>query len=258
MAGPGHLIIAGAQRCGTTTLRAWLDGFDQVRFASDAGGEPKWFLRGDAVDLGVEAYHDRHWPELGADDLGALRWLGDKSTSYLEVPGVPERIDATLDNVRVIVVLRNPVDRAVSHYYFSHGSGLETRGIEEALDPAAVPSQRDPVPGVSVSPFAYLERGRYSQYLAPWITQFGERIRIVLFEDLVAVSATATGLLGFLDLDGDPAGAKVTPELPHVGRELGGPAAGLDLRTRLDEWFAPSIEELRQLIDLDLDLWLSH
>lgn len=257
MSEPGHLIIAGAQRCGTTAVRAWLDSYQEVQFASDSNGEPKWFLKPDSVSLGASAYRESLWPGMDFGGADVPQWLGDKSTSYVEVPGVAARIDATLNHVRVIIVLRDPVDRAVSNYHFSRASGLETRPIDVALDPATAQlseSSAIEASGASVSPFAYLERSRYADHLQPWIDRFGPgRLRVVLLEDLLAEPAARGDLLDFLAIE-----TAADQSLPHVGRDIGGASASSALRTRLSPLFDASNRKLAALIDNDLSGWPQH
>ena len=77
-----------------------------------------------------------------------------------------------LGEAHVVVVLRDPVERAVSNWRFSTENGLETRPLEDgaAREPGR-PAPWDPAV-TSVSPFAYLERGRYVDYLEPWVGAF--------------------------------------------------------------------------------------
>ena len=72
-----------------------------------------------------------------------------------------------LGEVHVLAILRDPVKRAISNWRFSTDNGLETRSLETALsENLAGPRAWDPS-RTSVSPFAYLERGRYVDYLDP-------------------------------------------------------------------------------------------
>jgi hypothetical protein len=109
----------------------------------------------------------------------------EKSTSYLEKPYVAERIKAWFPNATIIVLMRNPVERAISNYFFSQANGLETRSIEEAFAHNEDESSALCL-GTSVSPFAYVKRGFYAQSLKEWKKHFASsQFKILLFEEVI-------------------------------------------------------------------------
>ena len=157
-----HLLVVGAQRCGTTYLHTLLDGHPQLTMARPANPEPKVFVSEELTRRGAEWYRETYFAHAEDEVL-----LGDKSTSYLEDPEAPIRAAGMLGEVHVIAILRDPVRRAISNWRFSTDNGLETRSLETALtENLAGPRPWDPE-RTSVSPFAYLERGRYLDYLVP-------------------------------------------------------------------------------------------
>ena len=96
-----------------------------------------------------------------------------------------ERIKAYFPNATIIVLMRNPVERAISNYFFSQTNGLETRSIEEAFahneDESSTPCLE-----TSVSPFAYVKRGFYAQSLKEWKKHFtSSQFKILLFEEVI-------------------------------------------------------------------------
>ena len=157
-----HLLVIGAQRCGTTYLHTMLDSHEQVTMARPANPEPKVFCSDEATSRGAEWYRETYFAHAGDELL-----LGEKSTSYLEDPNAPARAKEMLGEIHVLAILRDPVKRAISNWRFSTDNGLETRSLETALsENLAGPREWDPS-RTSVSPFAYLERGRYVDYLDP-------------------------------------------------------------------------------------------
>src|SRR5207245_1011448 len=84
----------------------------------------------------------------------AERAIGEASVSYMFNREAPERMARLLPKARLIAVLRNPVDRAYSHYWFARAWGAENRTFEEAVF-------ADPDP----KGFSYFERGRYLSQL---------------------------------------------------------------------------------------------
>jgi hypothetical protein len=239
-----HVLVIGAQRCGTTYLHELLADHPQIAMARPVRPEPKVFLADEVVDRGVEWYRQTFFPHAGTAAL-----LGEKSTSYLESPEAVGRITAVLGSPRIVVQLRDPVARAVSNWGFSRSHGLELRPLGEALaGNLAGPLPWDPQV-TSVSPFAYLERGRYADYLAPWLEAFGDRVRIQFLEDLVADPHRIGELYGWLGVD-----AAVRPD--SLGRPVnqGESADNLDddLVRRLRDYFEDSDRALARLLDREL------
>ncbi len=123
-----HLLVIGAQRCGTTYLHTMLDSHEQVTMARPAKPEPKVFCSDEATRRGPEWYRETYFAHAGDELL-----LGEKSTSYLEDPNAPARARGMLGEVHVLAILRDPVKRAISNWRFSTDNGLETRSLETAL-----------------------------------------------------------------------------------------------------------------------------
>jgi Sulfotransferase domain len=239
---PRHFLVAGAQRCGTTYLRALLADHPEIAMAEPATPEPKVFLHPEKAAKGADWYRATYFPHARAGQL-----LGEKSTSYLDVPAAAEAARRVLGDPRVLVQLRDPVARAVSHWSFSTEHGRERRPLEEALEA----NLAGPLPwdgsGASVSPFAYLERGRYVEALRPWISSYGDRLRVLLLEDLLADPGTVRDTYEWLGVDPavDPssAGTRV-----NASREDTAPPLRWELRRRLRGYFAESDAELAEVL----------
>jgi hypothetical protein len=175
-----HFLVIGAQRCGTTYLHELLADHPEIAMARPVRPEPKVFLSEEVLDRGVEWYDQTWFPHAGTAGL-----LGEKSTSYLESPDAVARVSAVLGRPQIVVQLRDPVERAVSNWGFTRSHGMEDRPVAEAL----ARNLEGPLPWdpelTSVSPYAYLERGRYADYLAPWQHAFPGLVRVQFLEDLV-------------------------------------------------------------------------
>jgi hypothetical protein len=129
--------------------------------------------------------------------------LGEKSTSYLEVPEVPDRVATTLGSPQILVQLRDPVARAVSNWRFSCDHGVETRPLAEALR-ADLDAARSDGPQwdrgtSSVSPYAYVSRGRYVEDLVRWVDRFD--VRVQFLEELLSDPEVTTELYRWLGVD---------------------------------------------------------
>lgn len=194
--GHRHLLVVGAQRCGTTFLARSLGAHPDVAMATPSPPEPKVFCDAGLAARGAEWYH-RTWFAHARDEV----LLGDKSTSYLEDPAAPARAAEMLGEVEVVALLRDPVRRAVSHWRFSTANGLETRDLEEALLADLSDDQPWDPQRSSVSPFAYLRRGRYAGQLGPWRTTFPATTHVLLLEELLEDPDVLPALAGDLGLD---------------------------------------------------------
>jgi hypothetical protein len=191
-----HLLVVGAQRCGTTFLARSLGDHPDVAMAAPTPPEPKVFCDAALTARGSEWYHRTWFAHARDEDL-----LGDKSTSYLEDPHAPARAAEMLGEVEVVALLRDPVRRAVSHWRFSTGNGLETRDLEEALLADLHDDQPWDPRRSSVSPFAYVRRGRYAEQLAPWMSAFPTTTHVLFLEELLGDPGVLPSLVGALGLD---------------------------------------------------------
>lgn len=184
-----HLIIVGAPKCGTTTLFGHLATHPAV--APSRVKEPGFFYPR-AFDIqrpmyyedGLAAYKALFVRQPGVAD-GGLRL--EASANYLYAPGIAQRIALDLADVRILVVLRNPISRLISEYRYAcmmqrvpYGMGfveyLKLQLAQRRLAFASRPSH-----------LRALENGRYSNFLPPFFEIFGrERVQVHWFEQLCA------------------------------------------------------------------------
>jgi len=205
---PDFLIIGG-QRCGSTSLYSMVCEHPQVMAASHK--EPHFF---DVNHLRGEAFYRRLFPltaHMAARSrrIGAPVVTGEATTHYLSNPAVPARVAAMLPDVRLVAILRDPVERAYSHYQLARRNGREPLTFEEALAAEderlageeerllADPSYRGEVYSVQ----SYRTRGLYLRQLEWWWRHVPEGRLLVLraedmFADPVAVYRQVTRFLG--------------------------------------------------------------
>lgn len=192
-----HLFIIGAQRCGTTYLYRILNSHPEVEMAKPVRPEPKYFLRDDILERDRSDYLERHF-----SDTGDVTWYGEKSTSYIESKKVPGLIKQWFSDVRIIVSLRNPIMRAISNYTFSKRNGLEDLPMKEAFLQEETRRDNYDKSSISVSPYAYLERGKYINYLREWEKFFPrENMEVLIFEEFTGNLDAIQQLFSNLGID---------------------------------------------------------
>lgn len=174
-------IIGGAPRSGTTLLCHLLDQHPDVFIMKPFIPEPKVFVT--PTNGGTQEYLRRYAEGLAA--ATGERALGEKTSYYLEHALVPDRIASTLDSVRLLFIVREPVQRAYSNYLWSRRNGIETLSFEEAIRlegtrPNPLGAERE-----YARPFDYLSRGRYGTFAERYYRRFGhDMVKFVRYEDL--------------------------------------------------------------------------
>lgn len=246
-----HFFIAGAQRSGTTYLYRLLAQHPEIEMAEPVRPEPKFFITADLYAQG-QAFYENGW--FGHKPQAWLR--GEKTTSYMESPLAAKRIATWYPHATIIFLLRDPIERAVSNYWFSVNNGLENLKIEDAFHCERDRWQDYDRTRLSTSPFAYLRRGRYIDYLEAYEPYFPEhQIHALLYEQLVGNLAAVQHLYRSLGVAGD-----WTPEgLDQVVNESekGDAALPAELKATLAEYYAGPNERLAARFGLDLSCWRS-
>jgi hypothetical protein len=239
-------LILGAQKAGTTALYAYLRGHPEIPgpWVKEVSFFDRHYARG-------ESWYRAHLPIRGRGKV-----VGEASPSYLFHPLAPERVARMLPAARLIALLRNPVDRAFSHYQHEVALGREQLSFEEALahedermDREVEHMLRDPAyfshPWWN---YTYAARGRYAEQLERWYATFPrEQLLVLLTDDLAADTAgTYRRVLDFLGV-----GARELDSYPRIfEREYG--AMDPTTRTRLEHEFAEPNRRLADLLGRDL------
>jgi hypothetical protein len=251
---PGFLVI-GAARSGTTSLYRYLTDhpciapalrkeihFFDLQFARGS----TWYRAQFPSRLYLRYTRARH----GADALA-----GEASAYYMFHPWCPARVAATIPGVKLIALLRNPVDRAYSHYHLQVRKGREPLSFEEAVDGeeerlAGEQERMLADPGYASfnhRRYSYLARGRYAEQLERWMKLFPEdRLLVLRTEDLEEDPGKVLGqALRFLGVpDWAPA------RFAKHNRAAYPPMDG-QTRRRLISYFEPHNRRLHELVGRD-------
>jgi hypothetical protein len=161
---PSFMVI-GAQKCGTTTMFSCLAAHPQV--IPPLTKEIHYFDGGRYQ--GEDVYVDKgskwyiaHFPMVSKLTHGNCKTF-EASPSYLYVPEAAERIARDLPEARLLVLLRNPVERAISHYRHNVSKGREPLTFKEALKRES--SRLASSESWHRSVYAYVDRGFYVRQL---------------------------------------------------------------------------------------------
>jgi|tagenome__1003787_1003787.scaffolds.fasta_scaffold20905451_2 hypothetical protein len=188
-------VIVGAQKAGTTSLYAYLTAQPDVLPAT---AKEVHFFDSCEWDRGAQTYR-AYFPTRARVRLrSAMRsrptLTGEATPYYLYHPLAPERLAATAPQTKVIILLRDPVERTLSHYWHEVRGGREhlplraaleaeparLRGREEALQNGA-PQCRHRDHQV----FSYVDRSRYSRQVGRYLALFPREQVLVLRSELL-------------------------------------------------------------------------
>lgn len=227
-------LIIGAQRSGTTSLMHYIGKHPRVHFR--AAREVCYFCHNYGRGL---AWYER---KLGRRRPGKLR--GEKSPDYMLYREVPRRVARVAPGVKLIVALRDPVERAHSSYKLGVLRQGETRSIEDAIWGAPTRESTE-FAGLTIS--HYLAFGHYAEQLERWFHFFPrEQFFIMHSANLFRRPARqCRRLLAFLGL----------PPYSHRFRKEGVLVRGKPLpettRRKLIEYYRPHNQHLYELLNFD-------
>jgi hypothetical protein len=267
---PSFLVV-GAQKSGTTSLIHHL------------GAHPDVYVRRDEIH-----YFDRHadrgieWYRSQFDGVEKERAAGESTPDYMYFEDMPQLMAEQLPGVRLVAILRDPTDRAYSHYWHNRTRGWEPLSFGDALD--AEPDRLKSSNRRMRARYSYQDRGYYVRQLEVIRQHFpSDDLRVVLLDDLRDdPRAVIRVLYRFLGVDD----SVVPPNIGSVNnpfrvarwRRLRRPIARLPMparrlatrlntryvqyppmdpgdRGRLRRTFAEEVHELATWLGRDLETW---
>lgn len=261
-----NFVVIGAMRSGSTSLYKYLQDHPQVFMPRK---EIHFFDR--RWDRGVEWYLTRF------EDYSGEPAVGEATPTYLAEPLALDRMASIIPKARLIAILRDPADRAYSHYWMERIRAREHRSFDQAVD--------DEIRGYS-DRSDYLVRGRYLPQLEDVSRRFDrDQLRVVLLDDLRDNPAeTYAAVCRFLDVDdafiparlGDRVNRFVAfrsmrvrglrrslPKSFRIGRIVGKlnavegsyPPMAEETRAELRQWFDADNAALAEWLGRDLSAW---
>ena len=197
-----NFVVGGTQKGGTTALARFLARHPEICFSKHK--EVHFFDRPDfSEEAGLAELNLRYARAFPKDQTGKI--LGEATPIYMYLPGVPERIQAYNPAMKWVLVLRHPVERAVSQYSMERARGFEPLPLAWALrvEPWRRWYDKGWMAGrSSLRDHSYLDRGRYSGQIERLWRLFGQEQVLVLTHEALhdEHAATLRRVYGFLGL----------------------------------------------------------
>lgn len=254
-------LIVGTKRGGTTSMWNWLVEHPAVlpMFPAVRGKKSSdYFFDGGAAG---ERWYRSHFPTQAyrsrmARRLGHRVVTGEASPLYMYDPRICAQVADLMPDVRVIIQLRNPVKRAVSHWQERVEQGVEPLGFEAAL--AAEQQRTDgELDRMLADPryyskefdwYGYRHRGIYAPQVSQWLSTFSaDQILFVISEEFSADEQSVMNTVS--DFLGVPRYQRTAYPRHNLSPKVSIDPAVL---TELAEFYRPHNQELYQLLGRDL------
>ncbi|MGB3300299.1 MAG: sulfotransferase domain-containing protein [Phormidesmis sp.] len=245
-----NFIIIGAQKSGTSSLFNYLN--QHPRLVGGFIKEINFFNGG--VEVGNDNYkkgekwyraqfppENRKLPNSKAFEASPL---------YLFNPLVPKRIFHSIPDCKLIAVLRDPTDRAISHYFHEKRKGREPLPILEAYKQEEVRLksvlEAQDFKSRAFRTFSYKSRGRYGEQLDRFLRHFPQQQMLILSSEELFESPKMTlgRIFDFLEVDANMASIDLSPQNVGSNRVKVGP----EVHEYLDEYFHPYNQALYELL----------
>lgn len=256
-----EFLLIGAKRGGTTSMWRYLAEHDGVLNLFPRPENIKGTYYFDENYARGERWYRSHFPTVAARTLAARRFghpvvAGESTPYYLYHPLAPRRARALVPDALIVVVLRDPVERAFSHFKERRSNHTETLSFTEAIDlePARLNGEEARILedrgyiSFSHRHSSYLDQGRYAPMLERWFDAFGrERVLVEISEEMYADPQTSVDRV--TDRLGLP-----RRSLRHPEQHNAEPDESLDpaVRARLRELLAPDVAAVEDLLDRSL------
>jgi hypothetical protein len=238
------LIVIGAMRSGTSSMFKAFAAHPNV--LGSLRKEVHYF------DANWHRPPDWYWRHFATVSEARGRITCEATPSYLFHPAAAERMQGLLPDVKLVVLLRHPVYRTISHYFHQHSRGEELRDLRSALwapesdlSPVEAAARNGGELPVKFRARAYVARSRYAPQLRRWFDRYGrDRFLIMVSEEYFA--DPAAGLARVVDFAGLPALAPGPSRVYNAGgaRDAYDPSIAAELW----EGFRESIAELEDLL----------
>tara|TARA_B100001057_G_scaffold500077_1_gene613349 strand:+ start:878 stop:1741 length:864 start_codon:yes stop_codon:yes gene_type:complete len=281
-----NLYIVGAAKSGTTSLHNYLDEHDDIYMSNPK--ELNFFSK--AEILSQNLYYDMYLPKNFSSYLkifeGGLnyKYQGESSVSYIYYEKVPKKIKDISPDAKIIIMLRNPSDRAVSHYLMDTRLGYNEHPLEDIID------KKKDLKTIELFYQQFIELGFYSRQVNRYLNVFGKKnVKIIIFDEFVANrKRVIEDVLDFLKIKNQELNIeikhnkfispssrpinflfknkylrKISSNFPEIIKKLifrlffseKKPLINQELKNKLTKIYKKDLQSLEKIIDRDLSMW---
>jgi Sulfotransferase domain len=242
-----NFFIGGVNNGGTSFLYSVLKQHPEIYLPREMRPEPSFFYKSWEYKKGMDYYCTRWFSAVPKSAIA----IGEKSANYLFGGAkVAERIYKELPKVKLIFILRNPIERAWANYRFTVLEGLENLPFEEALRMENQRVREESGIWAEIQPRSYIGRGFYAQKLKEFLSYF-HRSQLLIIKSESFFSDTDDELrkiykfLGVTDIEFR---AQTPPT--HTSLSIIDPAVQMDLRNYFGDRFDTIVEATRKELEL--------
>jgi Sulfotransferase domain len=241
-----NIVVIGAMKCGTTSLHHYLDAHPEISMA--AAKELNFFYRKTAWARGVSWYRSHFDPDARLRGEASPNYTKNEKASNLAA----ERMRQLIPRVRLIYLVRDPIERAVSHYFHTVFKGNEERPLSEALGDLDSP---------------YVQRSLYFRNALAFFASFpSEQLLVVSQEDLRRNrSDTLRSVFRFVGADETFESLEFSrlwqtreekqASAKRPSQQVEEPELSAEVRERLSEFFQADCDHLRLRTGHSFPLW---
>lgn len=194
-----NFFIVGTPKAGTTSLYHYLEEHPEV-FMSPIK-ETNYFSYDEIKNQGLY-YNEEHISSIVEyenqfKEVKNEKAIGEASVSYLFYDTVPRKIKEFNPDARIIMILRNPIDRAFSHYLMDSRLGFTNRSLEAIID------NNDKSAKNQLYYQQYISIGLYYDQVKRYLDIFGEKnVKVFMYEDIVTdIRGVIREIYNFLQVD---------------------------------------------------------
>tara|TARA_B100000900_G_C20503110_1_gene684650 strand:- start:208 stop:1053 length:846 start_codon:yes stop_codon:yes gene_type:complete len=187
-----NTFIVGAPKAGTTSLHYYLGNHANVSMSTVK--EPNFFSSKEVSSLYYDSKsidNTKNYHSLFSENK---KIMGEASVSYLFYEDVPKRIHDYNEDAKVIIMLRDPLERALSHYLMDCRLGFCNLSLEDII------SNKEKYPQFFQQ---FIELGLYNSQLERYLSVFGkDRVKIIFYSDFkIRTAQIMNEVTDFLDIE---------------------------------------------------------
>ena len=195
-----NFLICGTAAGGTSYLTSGLLTHPEIYLSQPIVPEPHFFYKSWEYKKGISYYRKKYFNNVVNEKA-----IGERSSSYMFNKKVPRRIHKYLPQVKIIFMLRNPIERTYANYRFTVLQGLETLSFAEALKNEHYRVKQQIGKWSEIQPYNYTGRGFYFQQIEQFLSYFKREQILILKSETFGqnLQNDFKKILNFLEVSND-------------------------------------------------------